>query len=201
MARARGTEGYGETADELVERYESLVFENVHRDVLPFLPPPPARVLDVGAGTGRDAAALAARGYSVVAAEPTPELRAHGQRLHRESAIEWIDDWLPELAMLRGRGERFDLVMLTAVWMHLDAGERERGMPNVAGLVRPGGIVTLTLRHGPVPPGRRMFEVSADEACALAENHGLSSVHNSSRAAVTEAKGVTWDVLVFTRPA
>ena len=44
------------------------------------IPATPSRVLDVGAGTGRDAAALAALGHSVVAVEPTPELRAHGQR-------------------------------------------------------------------------------------------------------------------------
>jgi protein-L-isoaspartate O-methyltransferase len=32
-------------------------------------------VLDIGSGTGRDAAGLAAMGHSVVAVEPTAELR------------------------------------------------------------------------------------------------------------------------------
>ncbi|HYC63347.1 MAG TPA: class I SAM-dependent methyltransferase [Reyranellaceae bacterium] len=201
MARASGTEGYGETADELVERYEALEFEHVHRSVLPFLSPPPASVIDIGAGTGRDAAAFAARGYRVVAVEPTPELRAHAQRLHADVAIEWIDDALPDLTVVRGRRESFGLVMLTAVWMHLDLEQRGRAMPAVASLMAPNGIMSALLRHGPVPRGRRMFEVSAAETVALAARHGLSTVHNSSRAAVTEAKGVTWDVLVFTRPA
>jgi SAM-dependent methyltransferase len=201
MARASGTEGYSETADELVERYEALQFEHVHRSVLPFLPRPPARVIDIGAGTGRDAAEFAARGYRVVAVEPTPELRAHAMRLHAEAAVEWIDDSLPDLALVRARRETFDLVMLTAVWMHLDPGQRERAMPAVASLLAPGGVMPMMLRHGPVPEGRRMFDVSAAETIALAACHGLGAVHSSSRAAVTRDKDVTWDVLVFTRPA
>ena len=31
-------------------------------------------------------------------------------------------------------------------------------MARVAPLVRPGGLMALSLRHGPVPAGRRMFE-------------------------------------------
>lgn len=200
MTRASGTEGYGETADTLVEQYEKMTFEHVHRSVLPLLPKPPARVLDVGAGTGRDAAALAARGYSVVAVEPTAEMRSHGQRLHADAAIEWIDDSLPELSIVRARGETFDLVMLTAVWMHLDLEQRERAMPAVASLLKPGGVMTMMLRHGPVPAGRRMFDVSAAETSALSGRHGLVTTHTSSRAAVTQAKDVTWDVLALVRP-
>jgi SAM-dependent methyltransferase len=70
--------------------------------------------------------------------------------------IEWLDDSLPDLAAVRARKEAFDLVMLTAVWMHLDEAQRQRAMPNVSALVRNGGIVIMSLRHGPIPPGRRM---------------------------------------------
>ena len=58
----QGTEGYREEAATLVPRYEALVFEDVHREVIHLFPAPPAHVLDVGAGTGRDAAALARAG-------------------------------------------------------------------------------------------------------------------------------------------
>ena len=148
-----GTQGYGETADVLVKQYESRSFADVHRGIVPLLPAAPARALDIGAGTGRDAAALAALGHKVLAVEPTRAMRAHGH-LHPSPAIEWLDDSLPELALVRARGERFDLVMMTAVWMHLDEAERTRAMACVAGLVAPGGLMTLSLRHGPVPAGR-----------------------------------------------
>jgi hypothetical protein len=46
--------------------------------------------------------------------------------------VEWLDDSLPGLAAVRARKEEFDLVMLTAVWMHLDEARREVAMPNVS---------------------------------------------------------------------
>ncbi|MFI9247986.1 class I SAM-dependent methyltransferase [Streptomyces sp. NPDC053086] len=94
------TAGYGEAAEALAEQYESVTFNEVHREVLHLFPSRPSSVLDVGAGSGRDAAALAARGHRVVAAEPTAELRALGQRLHAGQGIEWVDDALPELPEL-----------------------------------------------------------------------------------------------------
>ena len=35
----------------------------------------------------------------------------------------------------------------------------------------------MSLRHGPVPPGRRMFDVSAQETADLASMHGLAEIH------------------------
>ena len=198
--RASGTEGYAETADALVKQYESITFAEVHGDMLPLIPAPPCRALDVGAGTGRDAAALAERGHQVTAVEPTAELRAHGQRLHRDAAIEWIDDSLPGLARVAAGGERFDLVLLSAVWMHLDAAQRRQAMRRIGELVAPGGLVLLSLRHGPVPAGRRMFEVSGEETMALAAEFGLHFRHRAERPAALRQPGVTWTHLAFTRP-
>jgi SAM-dependent methyltransferase len=174
--RPSGTEGYADEAEALIKQYESLSFADLHRQFLHLMPAAPGRVLDIGAGTGRDAAAFAALGHSVTAVEPTAELRQRAAALHASPAIEWLDDSLPELASLTAREARFDLVMLTAVWMHLDERQRRRAMPRVGGLVRQGGIMMLSLRHGPVPPGRRMFEVTAAETIALAAAEGLRPV-------------------------
>jgi SAM-dependent methyltransferase len=201
MGRASGTEGYGDSADVLVKHYEGVTFAEVHRETLALMPSPPSRVLDVGAGTGRDAAALAALGHSVLAVEPTPELRAHGQRLHGDAAITWIDDALPDLAEVHACGARYDLVLLSAVWMHLDADERERAMAGIAGLLRPDALVTLSLRHGPIPAGRRMFDVSAAETSALAARHALATVHDSERPALLAGSAVWWSVLALRAPA
>ncbi|MBX9947272.1 MAG: class I SAM-dependent methyltransferase [Reyranella sp.] len=192
-----GTEGYGATADALARHYESVAFAEVHREVLPLLPTAPGRALDIGAGTGRDAAALAALGHRVVAVEPTPELRAHGRRLHGTAAIDWIDDGLPRLDKVHALGRRFDLVLLTGVWMHLDAAERAQAMPRVAALLAPGALLTVQLRHGPVPAGRRMFDVSAAETRALAADFGLATLHDSERPALLGGSAVWWSVLAF----
>jgi SAM-dependent methyltransferase len=191
-----GTEGYGETADILVKQYESLAFAQVHRHIQHLLPQTPSRVLDIGAGTGRDAAGFSAQGHSVTAVEPTPEMRAHGQRLHGHLPIRWIDDSLPDLVRVQALGERWDVVMLTAVWMHLDREQRESAMANVAGLLKPDALLSLSLRHGPVPAGRRMFEVSPAETRDLAARHGLELVHESEGPS-HQAQNVSWSRLAF----
>src|SRR5438445_9180327 len=136
-----GTEHYAEEAPDLTKRYESIAFADTHRSVMHLIPSDPSHVLDIGAGTGRDAAGFAALGHRVVAVEPTEELRRGAMALHPSPLIEWLDDSLPDLARLRARDEQFDVVMLTAVWMHLDEQQRRRALPNLAMLVRSGGVI------------------------------------------------------------
>jgi SAM-dependent methyltransferase len=202
--RLIGTEGYAAEANELFRRYESLAPEDVHRAVLHLMPVTPARVLDIGAGTGRDAAWFAAQGHQVVAVEPTDAMRLRAMALHPSPCITWIDDGLPELAVLRTRRERFDLIMMTAVFMHLDAGERAQAMPHIASLLGPDGTLIMRLRHGPVPAGRRMFEIEAGDIVALATPHGLRLAfdhHGGATATHNLAAGVTWTTLAFVNDA
>ena len=195
--RVSGTENYAEEAPELLKRYESIPFADAQRSVMHLIPKQPCRVLDIGAGTGRDAAGFATLGHRVVAVEPTEEMRRGAMALHPSPLIEWLDDSLPELASLRARGEQYDVVMLTAVWMHLDEKQRRQAMPNVAALVRDDGAMIMTLRHGPVPPGRRMFEVSAEETIGLAAPLGLSCVLNRPAESSLRQPGVSWTRLAF----
>ncbi|KAA2236714.1 class I SAM-dependent methyltransferase [Salinarimonas soli] len=194
------TAGYAEAAPALTRQYESVTFEEVHRDMLPLFPERPSRVLDIGAGTGRDAAALALRGHAVTAVEPTQELREHGQSLHAAAGIRWVDDGLPDLAEVEADRGGFDLILLTAVWMHLDEPERARGMRRVAELLAPGGLVVLSLRHGPVPAGRRMFDVSGDETQALAARNGLAAVGRVERDDALGRDDVRWTFLALKAP-
>jgi SAM-dependent methyltransferase len=195
-----GTEGYADEASALVGQYESISFTDVHKQVLHLVPAVPATVLDVGSGTGRDAAALAAMGHRVVAVEPTPALRAAAKTLHPSPRIEWLDDSLPHLAFLGTRS--FDLVMLTAVWMHLDVGQRAAGMRRLARLVRSGGTLIMSLRHGPVPHGRRMFEVSAAETIDLASLEGFRPLLKlENQDSLFGRADVSWSRLAFLRAA
>ena len=87
-------------------------------------------------------------------------LRREGERCTRNS---WIDDRLPELkAFIYGFG--FDLVLLNAVWMHIRQADRARAFRKMVTLLKPGGLVMLSLRHGPGEPGREMFPVSLGES-------------------------------------
>jgi SAM-dependent methyltransferase len=200
MTQDASTSGYSQSAQSLITQYESITFEQVHGPVLRFFPKAPARALDIGAGTGRDAAALARLGYAVTAVEPTSELRAWGEANHPAS-IRWLADMLPALDSVRALDERFDLVLLTAVWMHLDAGQQREAMHSLAGVLAPGGRISMTLRHGPVPEGRRMFDVSGDQVAALARAVGLTEVHQAPRQDMLLRADVNWTFLVLERPA
>jgi SAM-dependent methyltransferase len=200
--QVNGTEGYAEEAEELFKRYESIPAADAHRAVLHLIPTALGSILDIGSGTGRDAAWFAEMGHRVVAVEPTDAMRLPAMTLHPSPRIEWLDDSLPDLALLRTRGERFDLVMLSAVWMHLDAQQRRQAMPNLAALLRAGGVMIMKIRHGPVPAGRRMFEVSSEETIELAQMQGLHPVLNVRTESSQEANrlaGVTWTNLAFVK--
>jgi len=201
-SRVSGTEGYADEAEELFKLYESISAADVHRAVLHLIPTAPSSILDIGSGTGRDAAWFASMGHRVVAVEPTDAMRIPAMALHPSPRIEWLDDSLPDLALLLARGEKFDVVMLTAVWMHLDAEQRRRAIPNLASLVRQGGAVIMQIRHGPVPVGRRMFEVSPEETIELAQTQDLHPVLNlrsESNQERNRAAGVTWTNLAFVK--
>jgi SAM-dependent methyltransferase len=201
-SRVSGTEGYAEEAEELFKLYENIPAADLHRAGLHLIPTAPGSILDIGSGTGRDAAWFAAQGHRVVAVEPTDAMRIPAMALHPSPLIEWLDDSLPDLALLLARGEKFDVVMLTAVWMHLDAQQRRQAMPNLAALVRGGGAVIMQLRHGPVPVGRRMFEVSPEETIELARTQGLHPVLNLRTESNQEANriaGISWTNLAFVR--
>jgi len=193
-----GTEGYANEAEALVKQYESLAFADIRSKVLHLIPTTAARVLDIGAGTGRDAAGFAAMGHRVMAVEPTDALRSRAAELHPSPSIEWLDDSLPDLAQINSLGVAFDVVKLTAVWMHLDLAQRQRAMPRVAALLQPGGVMIMSLRYGPIPPGRRMFTVSAEETIQLAGTEGLQPILKFDSAdGVLRRPGVSWARLAF----
>lgn len=198
--RSTGLEGYVEHAAELIERYESIGFAEKHEALLPFIARGSSRALDIGAGAGGDAAWLAAQGFDVVAIEPAAEFRAYAMRRHASARIEWIDDRLPRLRRVAGRV--FDLVLVSAVWMHLARRDRSMAMPIVTSLLRPRGLLYISLRHGPVPQGRTMYEVPPVEVVADAKRCGLEPVLRLRTASVQRANreaGVTWSQLAFRR--
>ena len=163
---------YETNAEALSRRYESVAAESVHGWLVDLLPRAPALVLDVGSGTGRDAAWLASRGLEVVAVEPSGSMRTEAQRLHPSSSIRWISDSLPGLDKLFRLGLSFDLILLSAVWMHVPPADRARAFRKLVTLLKPGGCVAITLRHGPAEPERGIHKVSQAEIEGLARAHG-----------------------------
>ncbi|RWP64137.1 methyltransferase domain-containing protein [Mesorhizobium sp.] len=180
MAAVNSVAWYDANADTVASRYEAIASENIHGWLANMLPAAPATVMDVGAGTGRDAAWLAGKGYNVVAVEPSTGMRANAARLHPDVPIQWINDSLPALETVTRSALSFDLILLSAVWMHVAAGDRPRAFRKLINLLKPGGLIVISLRLGQAEPARGMHPVSLVELETLARDHGAfveRSVH------------------------
>ena len=186
---------------EFTEAYEAFGFEEIHAGAIPFLRAAPGLVLDVGAGSGRDAAWFAARGFEVVAVEPAAGMRDAARGLHADAGIRWVDDRLPALAQVHRLGLGFDLIWVSAVWMHIPPDQRGRAMRKLATLLRPGGRMVMTLRHGPAPGDRPMWPVDAAEVERLGLDHGLALRVATERVEDRQGRDdVRWQTVILDLP-
>lgn len=193
-------ETYRSHAADLGRRFQEVKVGEFLAPVVAHLPDPPAKVLDIGAGSGRDAVWFASRGHPVVAVEPVADLSAMAHDLDGNTQVEWITDALPDLAALEGRDGTFDLVWLCAVWHHLDTGMRSATLARIAALLKPGGRLIMSLRQSPDVDGRLTFEADPAPAIALADAAGFRLVHEeraSSAQTHNAAAGISWCWLVF----
>ena len=164
---------YERNAEAVSDRYENHNSELLHSWLKNLLPPAPAMILDVGAGTGRDAAWLAAMGHKVTAVEPTGAMREAARKIHPDASICWFPDKLPDLQKITRSGLSFDFILLSAVWMHVAKEDREKAFRQLVGLLKPGGVIAITLRMGPIDKDRGIHQVSSDELRQLAKKFTL----------------------------
>ncbi len=192
--------GYDAQSKILADRYESMDFKKVHSWLFPFLPNTRGSALDVGAGSGRDAKGLLDLGFDVVAVEPSAQMRIEGQKRHPEPEILWIDESLPGLDAIVRQGLSFDLILLSAVWMHVSPNDRPRAFRKLVSLLKPAGILAITLRQGPRDPDRPMFDISVEEFEHLARSHGMSILHSSTQGDHLGRSEITWHHLAMKFP-
>ncbi len=69
-------QAYDARAAEFADRYAAADLAPLHRLLLAHLPPR-CRVLEIGCGTGRDAAFLASNGFRLVAADASAAMLKH----------------------------------------------------------------------------------------------------------------------------
>ena len=163
---------YDKNARRVAPQYESVKAESLHAWLTDLLPEAPALALDVGAGSGRDAAWLADQGYEVFAVEPSKSMRQAATELHPAASVRWLQDSLPKLDYTMRSGLSFDMILLSGVWMHVPPGQRPRAFRKLVNLLRPGGIIAFSLRIGPEEPERGMYRVDGAEIESLAKKHG-----------------------------
>jgi SAM-dependent methyltransferase len=188
---------YDSKADDCFAQYQALSFSQVHRDWLDLLPTNAGLALDVGAGSGRDSAALAALGWDVVAVEPADGLRNLGKDHTQGLTVHWINDSLPQLTEVRTLSQTYDLILLSAVWMHLPESCRERAFRVLANLLAPKGVLAISLRHGPSTDERIFHSVSVAELELYAKQQALKPLRISRSDDALRREQVSWETVVF----
>jgi SAM-dependent methyltransferase len=193
---------YRRHARELAEQYDSLSPDVVHSAWKHLLPDEPGMAVDVGAGSGRDANWLAGLGWNVVAVEPEAAFRQRAQA-RCPPRVTWLDDRLPGLQRLRGADAHFDLVLVSAVWMHLPPDQREAAFRVLRELVAPGGMLVVSVRYEPDAKLREIrgfHEAPPDELETLAKQHALALMLRHRSVDALGRKAVSWETLVFRLP-
>ena len=193
---------YSANAPTLAFKYNSLNPEALHGSWSRFIPDNPGMALDIGAGSGRDANWLAEKGWDVVAVEPCRKFRELAKSGSHANVI-WQDDELPELKSLRTAGHRFNLILLSAVWMHVLPKKRERAFRIISELLAPGGILVFTLRQGTDEQenlDRGFHPVSSGELEKLAKQRALAQVFYEGSEDHLDRSKVHWETLVFQLP-
>lgn len=205
---------YNENASNLAQQYLSKSFEEVHQSWAEFLPSiisnPNARILDLGAGSGRDAKYLAdlaqdthpeKNNIQVLAVEPATELLKLGQQTTAGTKVKWLNDSLPALSSVTKLEVSFDLILLSAVWMHIAPSDRPRAIRKLANMLKPGGKIVISLRHGQTEEDftqRKMHVVCADELKKLASGVGLfCKLETPKESDKIGRNHVTWQTLVL----
>lgn len=202
---------YHQQAAVFAAQYESVSAEHVHQSWLHLLPTAQGlasggvlHALDVGAGSGRDARFLAAKGFHVIAVEPADALRELAIELtaqsHNAHAIQFLADELPALPQVQARHQPFEIVLLSAVWMHLTHEQRAAALPTLCKLLAPQGLLVLTLRHGSFSDGREAYPVSTAEIEALISQQQLPLAPVLMTELVKDALGrgdVAWQTVVL----
>jgi SAM-dependent methyltransferase len=190
---------YSQNAAAFFEQYQRVRFEDVHGIWLPSLPDQPGFALDIGAGSGRDALALAKRGWEVLAVEPSA-LAELGKKATAGYPVQWLSDSLPELAHVRALGYRFQLILLSAVWMHVRPDHRQRAFRILSELLAPGGLMVVTLREGPDTEGRHFYPVSSSEFEPLCRERAIQIIASHRADDFLGRAEVQWQTLLFRLP-
>lgn len=208
---------YNENAKELAKQYLSMSFEQVHQSWSQFLPSiienPNARILDLGAGSGRDVKYLAElaenthktdNNIQIFAVEPATQLADLGAQVTNDLNVKWFNDSLPALSNITKQEVSFDLILLSAVWMHIPQSDRARSIRKLANLLKPGGKLVITLRHGQTEDElkqRKMHTVCADELKRLATDVGLfTKLETPKEEDKLGRNHVSWQTLVLQMP-
>lgn len=146
-----------------------------------------SRAVDIGAGSGRDAAWLSSRGLDVVAVEPSGRMRAAGSARH--PGLTWSAGSLPNLEGVVGGAA---LVTACAVWMFLPHGSEDAAFAALRRVLAPAGLLVVTIKTGAPDERRGLRDVDAAGFMQRAEASGFHAIRTVRGHDLLGRAGTAW---------
>jgi SAM-dependent methyltransferase len=195
---------YEKMGDEAARRYEET--ESPLKDLPSRLYPEGTLALDIGCGSGRDAAFLNSRGCKTVGIDPSRPLLLAAGRLHPEIAGNLYPGFLPD--GLEGAAEHkpYDLILLSAVIMHIPDDDLAPSIEALRNLAHSAS--RLIISHCPRREGLdreqrdgkgRLFRLRSSALIeALCSRYGFALKERLIQQDSLGRSSLQWEVLIFT---
>jgi len=197
-------EYYDSNAGRCAARYESADMSHLDHLLLRHLPERGARVLELGCGSGREAAFLHRSGYDVRGVDASQPMIEEALRRHPELAgrLSCGAVPLPEHSPLLS--DSFDAIIAIALLMHVPDAELFETILQCKRMLRPSGVVFISVSVARAggdaegrDPGRRLFrERPVEELQLLFERLGFRLAARYQTPDSLE-RGMLWHALVF----
>ena len=192
---------YRSHAAELTKRYDAVVSSVSRYFRVAFTEG--ARLLDVGAGSGRDMAMLQSMGYDVYGVEPCDEMLAQAEANHPELASRLAIGQLPDLG--KPFGGDFDGILCSAVLMHLPREAIFDAAFAMRSALKDGGTILMSVplnrpgldnQHRD-DHGRLFTDLPPDYLALLFERIGFALVGQWTSDDSLSREGFSWCTLLF----
>jgi SAM-dependent methyltransferase len=163
---------------------------------------PGDKVLDVGAGSGRDLAVLCDKGFDAYGLEPNDAMRAFAVQSHPELAARLQAGSLPIAGV--PFGGQFDGVLCSAVMMHVPHEQMPGSLESICRMLKPGGRVLMSLplmrpdllKDDRDQDGRFFKNHSLIFLDSLMSSLGFSQI-DLGKEATAEHAATIWSILLF----
>lgn len=190
---------YDANSETLFNRYRSVSAENVFKKSLGFFPQKPTRILDVGAGSGRDSLWLAGKGHDLTSVEPSKGMRDKIISMGIPTNMQLVDASLPNLTSPDIKSHSYGFILCSAVWMHLEAHDRIASLARFNELLahKSDAAVLLSFKLAPPEPESDMYQLDPEQIKTEIRQSNFSIIGDATSEDILGRQTVAWHTLLL----
>lgn len=190
---------YANNATHLIQRYDNADMSKLHKTFLKHIPKS-GKVLDIGFGSGRDLSFLYESSYDIWGIDPTEEFVLNAQDRFKEYSEHFFQDSIPVSINLEKLNNRFDAVILIAMWMHLEHIKYEEVVKDIVKFSKENSVIIISYSQGNRVDDERCFEdIDFEYMTKLFKKYSYDLIEVISTADSFDRSTLSWKTVVFKR--